>query len=299
VSSIRWISFVLLTFSCGVGASAASADSGDDADLSHGKEVYERACLECHGEEGHGDGPTARERKFKARDFALGAFKCRCTPNGELPTDEDLFRTITHGIPGTPMRNFDETLTTEEIEAVIAYVKSMTPHFSKDEDSVPECVPLPEPAGATPELIREGAQVYRVLRCWTCHGVDGKGRGPAARGLKDDWGNRIRVYDFTREDRYKCGGAPSDLYRLLHTGMNGSPMPSFDEAFLFPRESVRNPRVFDKIFDDEEIDVILKYMSTQPDRAALAAMTPEERAEIQSRRTWGLVHYLRSLSTGK
>jgi mono/diheme cytochrome c family protein len=181
VSSIRWISFVLLTFSCGVGASAASADSGDDADLSHGKEVYERACLECHGEEGHGDGPTARERKFKARDFALGAFKCRCTPNGELPTDEDLFRTITHGIPGTPMRNFDETLTTEEIEAVIAYVKSMTPHFSKDEDSVPECVPLPEPAGATPELIR-------ARRCIGCCDA-----GPATVSTERDGDRRREV----------------------------------------------------------------------------------------------------------
>jgi cytochrome c oxidase cbb3-type subunit 2 len=292
-----WKSYACLAVVWVVCAAGVPFVSGEEQDLSLGKEVYERACLECHGEEGHGDGETARERKFRARDYARGAFKCRCTPNGELPTDEDLARIIMNGIPGTPMRNFDSTLTAEEIEAVIGYVKALTPRFAKE--SAPDCIPLPEPVAATAEMIREGAQIYRILRCWTCHGVDGKGRGPAARGLQDDWGDRIRVYDFTREERYKCGGAATDLYRLLHTGMNGSPMPSFGEAFLFPRESVRNPRSFDKTYDQAEIDEIMAYMENEPDMDALASMTPEEKDSIRARRTWALVHYLRSLSSAR
>lgn len=275
-------------------AAASAAASADEDKLALGKEVYERACLECHGDEGHGDGKTAREQKFRARDYAHGAYKCRCTPSGELPTDEDLLRTITNGIPGTPMRPFDKTLTMEERLAVIEYVKHLTPRFANE--TAPECIPIPEPMPASPELIAEGKQVYRVLRCWTCHGVDGTGDGPASRGLRDDWGDRVRVYDFTREDRYKCGGSARDLYRLLHTGMTGSPMPSFAEAFLLPRESADKPRSYRRIFDRDEIDEIMSYLETQPDRAAIRAMTPEEKEELRTRRTWALVHYLRSLS---
>ncbi|HXV65301.1 MAG TPA: c-type cytochrome [Vicinamibacteria bacterium] len=271
---------------------AAAPLSGDD-DVELGKEVYERACLECHGDQGHGDGKTSRERKFQARDFALGSFKCRCTPNGELPTDEDLLRTVTKGIPGTPMRKFEGTLSLEERRAVVAYIKSLTPRFANEQ--APACTPVPEPLAATAELIYEGSQVYRVMRCWTCHGVDGGGQGPAARGLKDDWGNPIRVYDFTRANRFKCGGSEADIYRLLHTGMNGSPMPSFSDAFFFPSESAGSARSFEDAFDANGIEQILDYIATQPDNATLDAMTPAEKEALRARRTWALVHYLRSL----
>ncbi|HSF16146.1 MAG TPA: c-type cytochrome [Vicinamibacteria bacterium] len=273
---------------------AAAALLADD-NLKLGKEVYERVCLECHGKEGRGDGKTARERKFQARDFAHGSFKCRCTPNGELPRDEDLLRTVTNGIPGTPMRKFETTLSLEERRAVVAYIKSLTPRFANEQ--APACTPVPEPLSATPELIHEGTQVYRVMRCWTCHGVDGGGQGPAARGLKDDWGNRIRVYDFTRASRFKCGGSEADIYRLLHTGMNGSPMPSFSDALLFPRESAGSARSFEETFDAKSIDEILDYIATQPDNATLDTMAPTEKESVRARRTWALVHYLRSLGT--
>ena len=39
------------------------------------------------------------------RDLSLASFKCRCTPSGALPTDQNLLRTLTQGMPGTPMTN--------------------------------------------------------------------------------------------------------------------------------------------------------------------------------------------------
>ena len=43
----------------------------------------------------------------EAEDFTKGLYKFRTTNSGELPTDEDLFRTISRGIPGTTMQTFD------------------------------------------------------------------------------------------------------------------------------------------------------------------------------------------------
>ncbi|MGH7318661.1 MAG: cbb3-type cytochrome c oxidase subunit II, partial [Candidatus Rokuibacteriota bacterium] len=58
-----------------------------------GKEVYERRCVGCHGQNGDGNGPVATFLDPRPRDFRLGAFKFRTTPSGSLPTDGDLYRT--------------------------------------------------------------------------------------------------------------------------------------------------------------------------------------------------------------
>lgn len=73
-------------------------------------------------------------------------------------------------------------------------------------------------------------------------------------------------------------------------------MPSFDEAFLFPRESAENRRAFDKVLDSESVDEIMSYVANEPDRATLSAMSADEKEALRARRTWALVHYLRSLA---
>ena len=63
---------------------------------------YRRFCVGCHGEMGDGNGEVAQwldpPMYPKPRDFQLGVFKCRSTPTGTLPTDEDLFDTIARGL---------------------------------------------------------------------------------------------------------------------------------------------------------------------------------------------------------
>ena len=63
-----------------------------------GKAVYERRCVGCHGPNGDGNGPMATFLDPRPRDFRLGAFKFRTTPSGSLPTDGDLYRTLTRGL---------------------------------------------------------------------------------------------------------------------------------------------------------------------------------------------------------
>jgi hypothetical protein len=64
---------------------------------------------------------------FAPRNFTLGAFKWRCTPSGQPPSDEDLFRTVTKGLPGTPMEAHRKDLTEQERRAVVLFVKTLSP----------------------------------------------------------------------------------------------------------------------------------------------------------------------------
>src|SRR6202043_4112949 len=67
------------------------------------KSDYRRYCAGCHGELGDGNGENAAWLDPKPRDFTTATFKCRSTPTGMLPTDEDLFDTIGRGVTNSNM----------------------------------------------------------------------------------------------------------------------------------------------------------------------------------------------------
>lgn len=84
---------------------------GADPQAQLGKTVYERRCAFCHGLSGNGHGTAEFVYKKKEgkiwklypRDFTFGSFKFRSTPTGSLPTDADLMRILTRGIPRSSM----------------------------------------------------------------------------------------------------------------------------------------------------------------------------------------------------
>src|SRR3984893_7425903 len=67
------------------------------------KALYRRYCIGCHGPQGDGAGENAAWVDPKPRDFTAATFKCRSTPSGTLPTDQDLFDAITRGFVNTSM----------------------------------------------------------------------------------------------------------------------------------------------------------------------------------------------------
>jgi mono/diheme cytochrome c family protein len=272
---------------------ASAQAQADPADAAVGKKVYRKVCDECHGREGHGDGERARSLGFRARDFSRGSFKCRCTPTGALPSDEDLGRTVAKGLPGTPMTGHAD-LTPHEQRAVIAFVKTLVPRWTTE--TAPSCIAIPAaPALDDAATADEGRVIYRLLGCQKCHGAAGAADGPSAATLVDDWGDPIKVHNFARDGKFKCGGEPVDLYRTLHTGMNGSPMPSFTAAFAFAREDVADLAPLAAAFGAAAAEEARRYLDREPDRAALAAMAESARRPLIERRTWALVAYLRSL----
>ena len=45
--------------------------------------------------------------------------------------------------------------------------------------------------------------------------------------MVDDRNHPIRAFDFTRSWKLKSGRSPKAMYRVLHTGLDGTPMPSY------------------------------------------------------------------------
>jgi mono/diheme cytochrome c family protein len=97
------------------------------------------------------------------------------------------------------------------------------------------------------ESIRKGRELFVNENCWKCHGKDAKGQTewlshefiaeqqslPEDKRIqinRDAWGDVAPAADITA--RMLHGGRrPIDIYRRIHTGINGTPMPAFDQAF--------------------------------------------------------------------
>ena len=196
-----------------------------------GAQLYRRYCIGCHGPNGDGNGENAMwfdpTMGFaKPRDFTLGVFKCRSTPTGMLPTEEDLFDSVTRGFVNTNMPSW-RPLTEQERTNLIAMVKAFSPRWQAEKPGAPITIP-PETA-PTVESILHGRELFDKIQCWKCHGPEGRGDGPSALTLTDTKGNPIRPYDFTTGERFKCGASNQDLYRIFMTGLDGTPMPSFSD----------------------------------------------------------------------
>lgn len=108
--------------------------------------------------------------------------------------------------------------------AVVQYIKTFSSRFRQEAVSAP--IPVPDPPPLTPALIREGRTLFAEAGCGECHGKRGRGDGPKASGLRDDWGWSTRPADLTRRP-LKGGSAPLDLYLRLAAGIGGTAMPSY------------------------------------------------------------------------
>ncbi len=118
-----------------------------------GAEVYRLRCIPCHGVNGNGKGIHAARLSVPARDFTKGVYEFRSTPSGELPTDEDLFRSVSRGVHGTAMIPWS-WLPEPERWAVLEHVKGFSPRFRDEGPGEP--VAVPETPAETPELVAPG-----------------------------------------------------------------------------------------------------------------------------------------------
>ncbi len=88
------------------------------SDTTRGKAVYERHCQKCHGVGGRGDGPDAQALKVAPANFhRFSSF---------LKSDEELLRTIEHGVVFSPMHSWRGQLTDGEMQDVVTYVRFLS-----------------------------------------------------------------------------------------------------------------------------------------------------------------------------
>jgi cytochrome c oxidase cbb3-type subunit I/II len=215
-------------------AAAAVPCRGDEELLARGRAVYGEQCILCHGKDGRGDGDAAYLLVVPPRDFHAGRFRFVSTWE-RVPSDDDLLRAITYGLPGTQMPSHT-ALSEEDRRALVAVVKSLAekpwtiqPSRSPGTDGTPGTgvvVVPPEPADARTNHAR-AEELFREA-CATCHGATGHGDGRT--DLVTDEGYRIRPRDFTR-GVFKGDASPAGLYRRIVIGIPGTPMPSNDWAY--------------------------------------------------------------------
>ena len=208
--------------------SAQGPDLGTDAQRESGKTLYLKYCVQCHGEKGDGDGYATQHLIPRPRDFTSGKFKVRTTPNGALPTHQDLINIIRRGMPYTSMPAWPN-LSDQEVSDLAYFTKTFSPDFSVAEN-IPKPVELPSAPAATNESIELGKKLYEENGCIKCHGSLGRADGPSASTLVDDLGHPIRAANLAQRWTFRAGSSREDIFKTMTTGFNGTPMPSFQDA---------------------------------------------------------------------
>ena len=94
--------------------------------LNQGQKVFNRYCASCHGLDGGGQGPAARN--LDARDFRTGVFLYKSTPGDALPADADLAATIKRGKLDKGMPAWGG-LHDSDVQAVVSYIKTFSPRW--------------------------------------------------------------------------------------------------------------------------------------------------------------------------
>lgn len=231
------------------------ADLPMSPSAARGAKLYVNWCVGCHGPEGLGDGPATAHLDPLPRNLQAGRFKFRSTPSGELPTEDDLVRTITRGLKGSSMPAFPLLPESERkdlaqyvfhlaqygrlrVEAQSLIDDGMTMETVRAEkmgeirEVLAGRLARAQPVGVPPETDADGVSVARgktiyTELCESCHGATGVGDGPSAYALRDGRDAPIKPRDFT-SGVLRGGDTPQDIYRRLRTGLDGTPMPAFD-----------------------------------------------------------------------
>lgn len=213
--------------------------------LERGLALFQQHCSVCHGPYGRGNGSATLQwyAGNYPRNFWYGKFKSRSTEYGRVPSDSDLFRTLTRGVYASTMPTFRH-LSAQDRWSLVQFIKTLANYYDDYEQTVvnlfdPQSDPRPSPAldvGAEPPVTLESVTRGRILfieqGCVSCH----QGEKPKPVGLARwegnfDWYDEMnRPIQHSRDlttGVFRAGAAASDIFRIISGGPNIGPMPNY------------------------------------------------------------------------
>lgn len=196
--------------------------------IKEGENIYGQYCIACHGADGKGNGHEAYRLVTKPTDFTSGNIKFKSTPYGTLPTENNIISTLEFGVRTTAMLP-QRQLSNEQMHAAAAYVISLMPKDKKAGKSIE----ISKSPPVNSEFLKTGKKLFQI-NCFSCHGEDAKGDGPLSKTLMDYKQNPVHPADLTLRP-LKRANTPERMYRIISTGIEGTPMPPFLQV-LKPKE---------------------------------------------------------------
>ncbi len=260
----RWrtcFAAMLLLGGCVPGAQETDVDSSKPTEFGYqttprtvrlleGEAAYNFYCIGCHGENGLGNGPAARFLNPAPRNFQDAKFKFISTRFAELPTDQDLFRSISNGLRGSSMPAWGH-LPAQTRWALVEYIKTFSDIWQRPPTPAIPFVtdPYVEAADKSAAIRRGEVAYHGFFSCWNCHPAYVPAEriseysvvlgGPPRSGLRDglnqaaiktdEEDKTIFAPDFKR-DYIKAGTSVEDLYRPIAAGITGTAMPTWIDA---------------------------------------------------------------------
>ena len=194
-----------------------------EAEAERGKAIYLKRCVWCHGDEGDGLGPAAERLNPPPRDFTLGQFKIKSTAfTSDYASDDDIYRMIRDGMPGTAMPGWKDMLSEQDMRDVVVYLKG----FAGLEEAPGPAIDFGKQVESSSESITEGKRLFlEGDRCSECHGSEG--RGDAIKRLKGDNGERTWPRNLNKGWTFRASADPKDIFTRISTGIPGTQMPNF------------------------------------------------------------------------
>jgi len=205
--------------------------------------TYQESCSVCHGDDGKGAVWGQQSLAMPPRDFTTDAAR------RELTRDR-MIVSVTFGRPGSPMPGFDTQLNSDQVEAIVDYIRarfmlpetgnvsgiSTSPGGGQTGNPVASGIyhEQPYPDGLNGNFAR--GRAFYMANCVTCHGADGTGDGPRAYFIFP------RPRNFLEQATQEILNRPT-LFRGIKTGVIGREMPAWG-----------------KVMDDQSIVDISEYV---------------------------------------
>ncbi len=236
------------------GSSAAIPASSSQPSLpanvrsaARGKELFAKQCAICHGDEGDGAGKFAYLMNPRPRNLQQGNFKL-ATAQNQVPSDEDLLRTISRGMPGSAMPPWGH-LPLSDLRALAAHVREIHTQavatqaqamiakgelqasgaegFVAQRTKPGPPVVVPAETGLDDVRWFNGRRLY-LEGCASCHGEDGH---PVADAVRyDAEGYPVPPRSFVN-GIFKGGSEGHHLYVRIIKGLKATPMPASEGVY--------------------------------------------------------------------